>query len=252
MKDRFSSPDEIRQKLIKSFPDYVPSQADFQIGYLEGRASGKRWIICDDDVDAMYKAYFEGDVISVWCDGKSILPNKPGKRKSPSDDASAPATKREARIKEQSVIFEELKTKHTGKSYSDPQLRLWAKLIQSGMHGDYDSPPNIPLITGGETVKTKKKSQDSTVTGAFVSAANAIAAALNPQEANKSYTTPSKQSTHKSLGAGVSPISRSSFRRSLLQDLETLHKFYENCVLSPEEFGEQKETILKELKNLTA
>lgn len=37
------------------------------------------------------------------------------------------------------------------------KLRLWAKLIQTGHHDDYVTPPNIPLITGKTTPLTKPR-----------------------------------------------------------------------------------------------
>ena len=37
-----------------------------------------------------------------------------------------------------------------------PKLHLWAHLIQLGHHDDYDTPPNIPLITGSST-KPKRR-----------------------------------------------------------------------------------------------
>lgn len=48
------------------------------------------------------------------------------------------------------------------------------------MHDSYDNPPNIPLITDGNT---KKIPNQSTPTGAVVTVANAIASALKPPEA---------------------------------------------------------------------
>ena len=54
--------------------------------------------------------------------------------------------------------YDELKKKHSDKKYADPQLKLWAKLILSGMHDSYDNPPNIPLITDGNTKKTPNQS----------------------------------------------------------------------------------------------
>ena len=41
-----------------------------------------------------------------------------------------------------------------------PKIRLWAKLIQSGHHEDYVTPPNIPLITGKVSGKSKKSATE--------------------------------------------------------------------------------------------
>ena len=116
------------------------------------------------------------------------------------------------------------------------------------MHEVYDKPPNIPIITGDSKSGQKvKQSRDDTVTGAFVTAANAIATALkSPATGSGSTTPPSKPST-----IGLSPRNRSTLRRTLYQDLETIHKLYDNCILSPTEYEEQKENILGELRGLT-
>ncbi len=39
----FKSPLALRVQIYESFPDDVPSTADFQVGYLEGNT--KRWIV---------------------------------------------------------------------------------------------------------------------------------------------------------------------------------------------------------------
>ena len=42
-------------------------------------------------------------------------------------------------------IYQELAKKHGSSSiYSNTQLRLWARLIQSGSHDDYEDPPRVP------------------------------------------------------------------------------------------------------------
>lgn len=163
MKDRFQSCNQIKLKLMESFPSYVPSSTDFEIGYIKGRANIKCWIVSCDDIDAMYDAYNEGDEIALWCDAKSTCSKPTRKRKVDDDDADTPRTKRTQRVDEQQKIFEELKKKHTDGQFSDPKLRLWAKLIQSGMHEDHDKPPNIPIFTGVSKSGAKaKQSKDDT------------------------------------------------------------------------------------------
>ena len=53
------------------------------------------------------------------------------------------------------------------------KLRLWAKLIYSGHHDDYDTPPNIPLITGKNAGNSKKTAKES-VASVVAEAATAI------------------------------------------------------------------------------
>lgn len=57
------------------------------------------------------------------------------------------------------------------------KLQLWAKLIQSGHHDSYTTPPNIPLITGIAAVKSKKSKAG---VANVAKAATAIVKAINP------------------------------------------------------------------------
>ena len=88
----------------------------------------------------------------------------------------------EAKEEEQHKIFNELKEKHGNKSFSDPQLRLWTKLIQSGMHSDS---ANIPLMTG-----QTKTNDDTSLSGAIVTAANALASVMKPSPSCNTPSTP--------------------------------------------------------------
>ena len=70
MTEMFDSVVKLKENLIESFPEYVPSTLDFQVGYLEGRNSQKRWIVRSADLEKMYEAYEEGEEIKLWCEGK--------------------------------------------------------------------------------------------------------------------------------------------------------------------------------------
>lgn len=121
-------------------------------------------------------------------------------------------------------------------------------MIQSGMHDDYEAPPNIPIITGGpKSKKPNKKVSEPGLTGSFVSAATAMASAL---KSSRSFTPPYK--SQRPPIVGIFPLSHSSIRRSLLQDIESLHKLYADCALSQPKFEEQKQAVLTELKNLAS
>ena len=41
--EEFASPTDLKQKLMDSFKDKLPSSLDFQIGYLTKKGNGKRW-----------------------------------------------------------------------------------------------------------------------------------------------------------------------------------------------------------------
>ena len=72
------------------------------------------------------------------------------KRKNTDTEDGTPASKTsKADECEQEIlqIAYQLASKYS-ESYTIPQLRLWAKYIQSKRHDSYDEPPNIPLKTG--------------------------------------------------------------------------------------------------------
>ena len=104
------------------------------------------------------------------------------KKKDQSDSEDVPLSKREAKEEEQHKIFNELKEKHGNKSFSDPQLRLWAKLIQSGMHSDS---ANIPLMTG-----QTKTNDETSLSAAIVTAANVLASVMKPSTSCNMPSTP--------------------------------------------------------------
>ena len=135
-------------------------------------------------------------------------------------------------------IMKTLKEKHVDMAI--PKLRLWARLIHSGHHDDYDAPPNIPLITGSPNPTKGKKESISTMSDAFTGAANAIASALKH---TRTPETPTSSST-------VSPMKTAQLRRSCLEDLKRIKELFEDYVLSEEEFAEQKKNILSSLKSL--
>lgn len=71
-----------------------------------------------------------------------------------------------------------------GSNFSDPQLQLWARLLQRGIHQSDDEPPDIPLMKGSKS-SCKKKGSD--VTEALTSAATTLATALkSPSSASGS------------------------------------------------------------------
>ena len=115
------------------------------------------------------------------------------------------------------------------------KLRLQAKLIQSGHHDSYTTPPNIPLITGTAAVKPKK-SKDG-VANVVAEAATTIVKAINPP------TSPTPGSEWKD-GKGISPLKAVSLHRSCLEDLKKAKELYEDEVLTKEEFKEENRQIL--------
>ena len=82
-----------------------------------------------------------GKEIILWCDGKR---EEVRKRKRDEQSGSSHYRDREEEVDE---VFLELKEKHKDK-IAPPRLRLWARMICSGIHDSTDTPPNIPAFTG--------------------------------------------------------------------------------------------------------
>ena len=40
---------------------------------------------------------------------------------------------------------------------SVPQLRLWARMVVTGIHDDLEEPPQVPMITGITPKRAKKE-----------------------------------------------------------------------------------------------
>lgn len=69
MSDKFDFVNGLKLKLMDSFPEYVPSSPTFQVGYLDGRGSQKRWIVQQEDLKVMYESFNPEDVIiKLWCE----------------------------------------------------------------------------------------------------------------------------------------------------------------------------------------
>ena len=133
---------------LESFPNDVPRVADLQVGYFE--SNSKRWLVDDKDLEVMYSHSESGDNINLWCDRKILSKEDNG------DDCEVQTKKKkQEESNDDDAIFHKLREKHP--KMEAPKLRLWAKLIQSGHHDCYDSPPPIPLITGSPAHSKQKR-----------------------------------------------------------------------------------------------
>jgi len=249
---QFMSVTEIKEALSEELDEEVPDvEGDYSIGYFEGRHQKKRWLANGEDVTIMYQKYKKGAEIFLWCDGRED--RRIDKQTSKHDSASV-LNKRQMRDDEIDATVKELKKKH-GDTYTTPQLRLWARMIASGTHDDMDDPPRVPMITGAPI--PKKQKQES-MTSALVDAATAFAKVLCPSTSNTSpvnsvAVTPATRSTPVSNTLsrnGVSPSKLADVRMKNLEQLRCMKKLMDDGVLSHEEFIEQKEIILKVLRDL--
>ena len=70
-------------------------------------------------------------------------------------------------------MFRKLKDKH-GNKYDVPRLRLWAWMVASKLHGDMDSPQNIPAFNCTPKRPKHGESLASALSGAAVAFANVL------------------------------------------------------------------------------
>ena len=262
---KFDSIISMKVKIIEEFKELVPQTLEFHVGYFLGKQSTKYWIMCEEDLNAMYKSLDEDgkDNVLLWCDGKPTSQDSETqavtttrKRKAAADHL---VDKRQERMDDCDDIFKRLKEKH-GSNYTNPQLRLWARMIEAGNHESTDDPPKIPAITGA--IPKKKK---DTFAEVLSNAAVTLAQAIKPTDITVSgassslvvnQTPPPKplQTTSNVLsgngGNGISPGRTTELRIKKLQELRELQQLLEENVISKEEFNEQKTLVLNSLRKL--
>ena len=239
---------QLKLKLIDSFSEYVPATHEFQVGYLEGWGSQKRWIVRSEDLEKMYDTFYNGDEIKLWYEGKS------------KDSHSARGQNARERLRMMNHLVSEivklmkrdihtkLEKKH-GDKYTGPQYTLWAKFIRMDRHEIYEHTPPIPLMTGEQKGRSKK-CKDS-VSDALAGAATAIANALTGKGQQTSSPARSSSKVSFSTSHALSPNNQAGLRRKHLEDLRTLSQLFDDGILTHGEFQEQKQNVLSGLRKLT-
>lgn len=85
--------------------------------------------------------------LCLWCDGRSVEGEESGgNSKKRKRDTSPPPSKCALKEKQIDDIAAELMADKL--DFSDPQYRLWARMIVTGNHSSKETPPRVPLITG--------------------------------------------------------------------------------------------------------
>ena len=243
---------------MEEFEEHMPETTKYALGYIEGRQSTKRWICCEDDLNAMYTNYasYPGKEILLWCDSRSgeDRDEEHPKSKRHKSDVTSKREEAEQRVVE---IAEELKELHEDKlKLSEVQYRLWARMLVTGIHSSKENPPQVPMITGStprRQVPQKKDFQES-----IISTAAAVVKAVTQNSPNSSVVQSPRiqqtinESTPQSSGQylGVSPGKASEIRGKSYSQLATLKQLHEDGVLTLNEFEDQKEMILNGLKKL--
>lgn len=229
---KFKNVKEMRMKLNEEFGEQVPNTLDFSIGYFDGSQQAKVWLYTAEDLKAMYSKHPNGGFISLWCDGNYTEVNHK-KRRAEGPDQS---TYRQLKEEETDSVFKELREKHTA-NYDTPRLRLWARMISTGLHDDYDNPPNIPAFSGSINKRARKDSVSDTVSGAAI----AIVEALQEKKTDKGPS---------SAFSGNSPGRLVDIRMKNYEQLRYLQSLFDDGILTEEEYAEQKKSILSCLRKL--
>ncbi len=243
--EEFDSPTTLKARLVESFPEELSDTLRFQVGYFKNNA--KRWIVESRDLVKMYSAFKKGSEILLWCEGKesTTTTTEPEEKEPPVKRAKTGCTRRELFETEVDEIFKKLKDKHP--QMAAPKIRLWARLIQSGRCDDYDTPPNIPLITGAPVGAKPKESMKDVITGA----ATAVVKMLQ-SNGSKQQSDPSTLSSAASAPTStyISPLKTAQLRWTCLDNLKKIKELHEDGVLTEMEYLEEKKSILNSLKTL--
>ena len=140
------------------------------------------------------------------------------------------------------AVFKTLQEKH-GENFDTPRLRLWSRMISSGLHESEDDPPAIPAFSG---VLPKRPRRES-LSEALVGAATAFADSLKGGS-GKAADPPKQHSTAVSMS--VSPSKAVELRMKNLEQLRYLQQLHEDGILTDAELAELKRDIFSSLRKL--
>jgi hypothetical protein len=129
--------------------------------------------------------------------------------------------------KEVDDIAEELREINHGKhSYSDPQYKLWARMIINGLHSSKEVPPQVPMMTGVTPTRSSRKSLEDTITSTVSAVVKAI---------GTPHSSPTTQPVESQLKTGISPTKAVDIRGKCFSQLSSLKQLFEERVTTEEE-----------------
>ena len=241
-KKKFESVTAMRAQLVEEFKDQVPNSLDFSVGYFDGSQQAKLWLVTQDDIDGMYSKYKTGGSIFLWCDGRRSEEERLQCNAKRKRDSAGKAETRQDKEDEVDATFKKLREKH-GQTTDTPRLRLWSRMICSGIHDDYDTPPDIPAFTGVTPKRPRKDSLSSALTGAAVAFAQTLST-------GSTSGTATDLSLKHSTTLSASPTKAAELRMKNLEQLRYLHQLFDDGILSEDEFVRLKQNILSSLYKL--
>ena len=67
---KFESIGMMKLKLMKEYGEQVPETLEFRVGYFSGKQCTKYWLMCQDDLDVMYRSTNKEVKCNIllWCD----------------------------------------------------------------------------------------------------------------------------------------------------------------------------------------
>ena len=142
---KFESVSGLRVRLMDEFEEHVPSTATFDVGYFEGKQQSKIWLVTSEDLKKLYELHPKGGEVLLWCDGASEGTTEGRSLTKRNKEAESAVLKRSQQETEVESVYKELKERHQD-SWDTPRLKLWARCIVSGIHDDYDNPPESPAF----------------------------------------------------------------------------------------------------------
>ena len=197
----------------------------------------------------MYSFFKPGSEITLWCEAKKTSPKEQEQPKTRKRKQDMSMTKRQEKEEEVDDTYKELKEKH-GDQHDNLKLRLWARMIASGLHDSLEEPPDVPAFQRKEA----KKKRES-VAGAISGAAEALMKFVDKQSpapaVNPETLANSEASTCSSRSVGISPSKAADLRMKNLEQLRYLQGLYEDDILTDNELVEQKRAILNAIRKLS-
>ena len=232
-----SSCDALKQLIKEQLSDDIASTDDFDIGFLDG--SNLVRIRSTQDLAETWAMLSSNSKVTLWCDGLLLKPTRKRAMSDVDEACSSKGKKKKSQERDDKVqeIFHELKEKHSVK-YTTMQLRIWAEMINSGMHVSIVDAPNTSMFNRAGGTTPSKKDQPPPVAQALADAASTIASAISPGIPVKATST--SQSPGKIIES----------RSKLYKQLSELRNLHSSGVLTEEQYQTEKECILGFLKEM--
>ena len=227
----FGSVCALKRKLKHRFSEEFRNVEEdtIEMGFIEpghGAKGRQQWLVDDDDLADMYKAYNgEKEILLLAYLGgsKRLRSQSPeaiesSKRKKTKYDAH---TRKMCEVEE---IVDDLHDRH-GTTYTQEQYNVWAHMINLRKHNSRDKPPEKPFFRG-----PKKK---------HCASADSVQSSLSRSGGESSGLLPT----------GISPGKRIQLRSQSMQQLEMWHSLYEKGAVEDDEYRRVQANILSDIKH---